>query len=420
MQSENLSEELFKTKFKYEETSMISNSGVELPKLSYEDSAYGFTPSYYRPIHRFNWVIGGGNVLDIDEALAKISVSKNERSRPKCLDTVKEYGPGHWIYEFSTIAQSRVTKAHAAMEKGDMQCASHNFRMAARYFGIAAYPNLKSDVLALHADVLCIKYYKQMFEVDPNLVPIKEETFTVDGKKVTGYLHLPDTESMHPCLVVACSYENSIEDHFRLFTNYLKPNNIAMFLIEMPGKGACDKLNLGDHFSLGVEAALEHLSTLNCIDSTKIALMGRAFAATTCIRASLMKPNLVKALIAITPFVHSIFTEKEFLDSMPLCLRSSLCNRLNLDASNWEILIPRFKAFSLKNQGILSNSNRCTTPTLVCTIKNSYVSGNDITLLENNYKDFSLYEHENEGYSAFAKDSIERISKFLVEKLSKN
>ena len=130
-----------------------------------------------------------------------------------------------------------------------------------------------------------------------------------------------------------------------------------------------------------------------------------------------MQPNKVRAIILNRPYVHSIFSDKEYLDSMPLCLRSSFCNRLNLDASNWDILTPRFKIFSLKEQGILSNSNQCTVPTLLCAIKDSYVSNADLDLMKHNFRDLTVYTHENVGYASFAKDAVFKIVSFLEEKL---
>lgn len=417
MTNENLSEELFKPRFDFLETSVISNSGCPLPKLSRVDLAYGFEKDFYRPIHRFLWTLGGGNPLDIDLALSNICVSKNPRSRQECLDTVKEYGAGNWIYEFCTIAQRRVQIAHDAIEKGDFVQASHQYRMASRYFAIAAYPNLKGDSQASNADVLCRRYYKEMYKVDPNSLELREETFLVDNKKVTGYLHLPTNEKQLPCVICVCSYGNSIANYYRIYNDFFKPKNIAMFVIEMPGIGACEKLNLNDHYSAFVEKAIDHLASLPYVDAKRIALMGSDIGAASCLRACILQPNKVRAIILNRPYVHSIFSDKEYLDSMPLCLRSSFCNRLNLDASNWDILTPRFKIFSLKEQGILSNSNQCTVPTLLCAIKDSYVSNADLDLMKHNFRDLTVYTHDNVGYASFAKDAVFKIVSFLEEKL---
>ena len=164
-ESQNLSEILFKPKFVYKETSTISNGGCPLPRIIKQDKSFGFSKNFYRPLLRYEWVLSGGNALDIDEALSNISVAKGHRTR-ECFDTVEVYGPGNWIYEFSSIAQKRVNLAHENEANREYDKASHNYRMASRYFAIASYPNLKGDTLALQADTLSRSTYKQMFKVD--------------------------------------------------------------------------------------------------------------------------------------------------------------------------------------------------------------------------------------------------------------
>ena len=86
MAEENLSELLFKPKFSYPETSTVSNSSFEDLDNCYESELMGFSKYFYRPVTRFSWVLTGGNLLDIDEALANICTSKATRTRPKLFD----------------------------------------------------------------------------------------------------------------------------------------------------------------------------------------------------------------------------------------------------------------------------------------------------------------------------------------------
>ncbi|MGN1280703.1 MAG: alpha/beta hydrolase [Succinivibrio sp.] len=416
MSDQNLSEVLFKPKFDYPETSMISNSGADLPALTRQDKMLGFNKHYYRPLYRYLWGLSGGNPLDIDEALANITVSTNERNREKCFDTVRTYGPGNWIYEFNSIAQKRVLKAHECEKNNDLVKASHNYRIASRYYAIAAYPNLKGDVLALESDAMCRTYYKKMFETDTSFGYLSEETFEVDGKKVTGYLHLPDKDTIHPCVVCLCAYEESITSFFRLYTNVFKPLGIAAFVIEMPGIGACGRLNLNDHFSMTAENAVMYLSAHKSIDSSHIGLYGSGMSGTACIRTAVLLKNAVKAMILVAPFVNSLYTDKNILNSLPLCRRSSICNRLDLDASNWSFVIPRLNAFSLKTQGILSTSGQCRVSTYVVAAKRSVVTSSDLQLLKNHFADFNYTLKKNDSYSSFILGASENIKTFLQEK----
>ena len=417
-ESLNLSEILFKPKFVYPETSVISNSGVELPALSREDISFGFVIDFYRPVLKFEWVFSGGSALDIDEALAKICVSKNVRSRDSLHDTVKEYGSGHWNFEFNSIAQNRVNKAHECERRNDVLGASHNYRLASRYFAIAAYPFLKSDTLAQNSDTLCRTTYKKMYDIDPSNGILQEHFFNVDGKKVSGYLHLPDLKQVYPCVIIICPYESNFSYAYRFINDYLAKANICAFVLEMPGAGACEKLNLNDHFSMAIEAAIDYLGTLKYIDATNIGLYGSGIAGTACIRAAILKSSKVRALALLAPYVHSFFTDQEILDSMPLCLRSSLCNRLDLDAKDWDTLTPQFKVFSLKEQGILSGRGGCKIPTYASIVRDSVVSKEDITLLENNFSDITVKSNEKIGRAEFIRNSIIEVTKFFSEKFS--
>lgn len=78
-----------------------------------------------------------------------------------------------------------------------------------------------------------------------------------------------------------------------------------MYVVEMPGIGACEKLNLNDHFSAVIEGSIEHLQTIKSVDSTNIGLFGSGIAGTACIRAAILHQQSVKALGLPAPYVHS-------------------------------------------------------------------------------------------------------------------
>ena len=236
LSSANLSEILFKPKYDYLETSMISNSGCALPDLGDGFHLMGshFRALWYRPLNRFSWAYLGANSLDIDEALSHIVISDNERSRDQCYDTVKQYGPGNWIYEFCTIGQRRINQARQCEEQGDLVHASHHYRMASRYFAIAAYPNLKGDDLAAQASLYGRRAYRKIFNDPVRYGHYAEQVFNVGGEKVTGYLHSVSNKEVQPCVVVVTSYGSTATDYYRLFSDYLRKEGIAIFAVDMP------------------------------------------------------------------------------------------------------------------------------------------------------------------------------------------
>lgn len=362
----NLSEILFKPKHNYIETSLISNSGCALPDIGDGLHMMGshFRSLWYRPLNRYTWTYLGANCLDVDLALSNIVMSKNARTRETLFDTVEQYGPGNWIYEFSSIAQQRVMQARVFEEQGKFEEASHQYRMASRYFAIAAYPNLKGDVLAAQASLLGRQAYRKIFNNEKLLGHYQEEEFIFKGEKISGYLHCVDTKTVQPCVVVITTYESTSTDYYRLFQDYLRKNGIALFIIDMPGMGSAQNLVLDERSSELVEAAIEHIGKLKFIDSSSIGLYGYRFSANAAARLALLRPDLIKALTLVSPAVHSAYLNHDLLNSMSLATRSSLANRLNVDASNWSVIIPQLQMLSLKAQGLIGYHATNKTPTL--------------------------------------------------------
>lgn len=384
----NLSEILFKPKHEYVETSLISNSGCELPQEVDGKFLQGshFRSLWYRPLYLFTWTELGANNLDVEEALAKIVMGQNPRTRPTCFDTIEQYGAGNWIYEFCSIGQKRLNQGKEFTQKGELSAASHQFRMASRYFAIAAYPNLKGDILSAQAALMCRIAYRQIFNDTKSMGYYSEENFKVRDKEVTGYLHSPDNTSLHPCVIMANTYNSTATDYYRLFDMYLRPLGIALFIVDMPGMGTAADIALDDKSSDILEAAVQHLQNkVEFIDSTALGIIGLRLSANAVVRLSILHKDWFKAMVLISPFVHSCFINQPLLNSMPLAARSSLANRLNLDASHWDTIIPQLQILSLKKQGLINYSTHVDIPCLGLYLPRETHFVDDSEIIENLY-----------------------------------
>lgn len=416
----NLSEVLFKPRADYIETSLISNSGCELPDLGDGTHLMGshFRSLWYRPLNRFTWAYLGANNLDVDEALANIAISKNPRTREKCLDTVAQYGPGNWIYEFSNIAQRRVQRAKAMEEQGKLEEASHQYRMASRYFAIGAYPNLKGDTLAAQAALLGRVAYRKIFNNTELYGCYAEETFTVRGEKVTGFLHSVSKTDVHPCVVVVSSYGSTSTDYYRLFSDYLRKMGISIFVIDMPGMGASEKIQLDAHSSDVLEAAVHHLQEhVPYVDSSAIGALGFRFSANAVVQLSIMQPTLFKAVAVVSPALHSAFVDQELLNSMSLAARSSLANRLNLDASSWATIVPQLQILSLKKQGLITFNSKLKTDCLSLFMPIDLKFNDDHELIDRVFPNNINIVFKKVRVSEFAPKIFYNISEFFKDKL---
>lgn len=412
---QNLSEVLFKPRRTSLETSIISNSGCPLPEVNFKvQSLFGFSRSWYRMVNRFYWTWLGGNLLDIDEALANVAVSQNHRTRPQCLDTVEDYGPGNWIYEFNTIAQRRVQLA--ARCEGEKR--AHHLRLASRYFAIAAYPYLKGDDLAAEAALYSRRHYREVFAASKECGYYSTESFMYQGHRIYTYLHSPDNLNLHPCVLVVCAYEQSSTDFFRFFNDYLRPQGIALSVIEMPGAGSCANIRLDHKCSDFLKAAVDHLSSLPFIDSSAIGIYAGGVAAMAALRLTLLNPGLIRAAAFNNPIIDNMFVNPEALQNVPLCLRSSFANRMDLDASSWDTVIPQVQFLSLRRQGLLSNAQKLRMPILCFYLKSINLTLDDARLIERTFRQVDCRPVGSSAFGTGTFKFLRQTAEFFKKHLS--
>ncbi len=112
-----------------------------------------------------------------------------------------------------------------------------------------------------------------------------------------------------------------------------------------------------------------------------------------------------------------MFTRRQILDQLPLCMRSLYANRLNMDASSWDTVVPQMQAFSLKKQGLISFSGKNPIPTRVWLGGAGFTSKDDLSLLQNTFKDFNAFVHGEDNYVDFMSQSLIDLRQFLKQTL---
>lgn len=416
---QNLSEILFKPKRNYVETSLISNNGCPLPPVDQEGGINGFCKNWYRPITKLYWAWMGGNVLDIDQALARICHSKGKRSREGLFDTVEDYGPGNWVYEFSYIGQERIMRAKDCLKRNDLVRASHNYRMASRYFGIAAHPNLKGDVLAYEAAVLSRNAYRLMFDNEKEYAHYEDISFEVHGEKINAHVHSPDNKKLHPVVILLPTYLQSSTDFFRFFYDYLRVAGIALIIVDMPGIGTSAKLKLDVTSSDILVSLCDHIKNrMPYLDHTAIGLLGLTIGGTLATRFAILNPGVIKALCLVDPAIDEFFTNQKELNALPLCERSSLANRMDLNAALWDTIVPQLQAMSLKKQGLVSVTPKSDLPMMCCFLDSEKQPKNDVKLVCKTFKNSLLVDYPKADFANGFKFIFKDVSQYFIEKLT--
>lgn len=360
MSAKNLSEELFKPRFKQPETSSLvlrqqHHAVVQVHKAPGGDIPRG----WYRMLNKQMWTWRGLSPLEISEVLARIAISEFEHTDESLLDTVIGYRSGNWNYEWSRQAAQWQQRARQSEEH---HAAGQHWLRAANLYSLAAYPYIKGDELADQAQVLANRAYEEATQRLPG--EVKSLTFPISGgAPVTGFLHMPaQAQAPYPTVLLCGSLDSLQSDHYRLFHAYLAPRGMAMLTLDMPSVGLSSKWTLHQDTSQLHQQVLRELSNVPWIDHTRVALFGYRFGANVTTRLAYLEAPRLRAVAMLGAMVHNVFVEVERQQQLPDMYMDMLASRLGMPFTSDSNLRTELNRYSLKVQGLLGR--RTSTPML--------------------------------------------------------
>ncbi|WP_414162840.1 esterase FrsA [Superficieibacter sp. BNK-5] len=359
MTQANLSETLFKPRFKHPETSTLVrrfNPGEQPLMQSTLDGKN--VPHWYRMVNRLMWISRGVDAREILDVQSRIVMSTAERTDPNLYDTVVGYRGGNWIYEWSK--QAMLWQQKASQEEDATLCGRH-WLHASNLYSIAAYPHLKGDELAEQAQVLASRAYEEAAQRLPG--QMREMEFAIPGgSPVTGFLHMPEGEGPFPTILMCGGLDSLQFDYYSLFERYFAPQGIAMLTLDMPSIGFSSKWKLTQDSSMLHQQVLKTLPNIPWIDHTRVALFGFRFGANVAVRLAYLESPRLKAVACLGPVVHSLLNDPLRQGRVPEMYLDVLASRLGMHDASDEALRVELNRYSLKTQGLLGR--RCPTPML--------------------------------------------------------
>lgn len=348
MSSKNLSEELFKPRFKHPETSALVRREHHSP-IQVHNALEGDTQHcWYRMLNKLLWTWRGLTPQEISEVLARIAISNVEHTSDDLLDTVIGYRSGNWNFEWSKQA---ALWQQEAMQ--DEEHAGQHWLHASNLYSLAAYPYIKGDELADQAQVLANRAYEEATQRLSG--ELKALTFPVSGgSPVTGFLHMPAQAKAPYPTVMLCGGLDSLQiDHYRLFHDYLAPRGIAMLTLDMPSVGLSSKWTLNQDTSQLHQLVLRELSNVPWIDHTRVGLFGYRFGANVATRLAYLEVPRLRAVATLGAMVHSVFVDAQRQEQLPDMYMDMLASRLGMSSTPDSNLRTELNRYSLKVQGLL-------------------------------------------------------------------
>ncbi|WGL77663.1 esterase FrsA [Serratia marcescens] len=358
MAQANLSEILFKPKFKHPETSTLVLRARNKVSAAMHSALEGDTTgSWYRMLNPLLWAWRGVSPIEIHEVLARIAASDAERSNPQRLDTVVGYRNGNWIYEWIHQGmqwQQRATEQQEPLLGGEY------WLKAASLYSIAGYPHLKGDELAEQAEMLANRAYEEAALLLP--YQLKELEFRIEGGgSVTGFLHMPEKgEAPFPTVLMCGSLDTLQTDYHRLFRDYLAPHGIAMLTLDMPSIGSSCKWKLTQDSSYLHQQVLIQLASVPWVDHQRVSAFGFRFGANVAVRLAYLEPQRLRGVACLGPVVHRLLCDSSTQLNVPDMYMDVLASRMGMANASDNVLKVELNSYSLKMQGLLGR--RCPTP----------------------------------------------------------
>lgn len=349
MSAKNLSEELFKPRFKHPETSALVRHRTG-QTVAVHSTLDGENPvGWYRMINRIMWAWRGLSLLEISEVMARIAVSQAERTDPTRLDTVIGFRNGNWIYEWSR--QAGIWQQQA-LDSADEDAGQFWLR-AAHLYSLAAYPHIKGDELAEQAEALANRAYEEATRRLPG--ELKALEFPIpDGSPITGFLHMPaNVDAPYPVVLMCGGLDALQSDHYRFFHDYLAPRGIAMLTVDMPSVGFSSKYKLTQDSSFLHQHVLRGLEMVPWVDHTRVVAFGFRFGANVAVRLGYLESARLRGVACLGPIVHSLLTESQRQDRVPEMYMDMLASRLGMTSATSSALRTELGRYSLKMQGLL-------------------------------------------------------------------
>ncbi|RLM18494.1 fermentation/respiration switch protein [Brenneria alni] len=371
MAQANLSETLFKPSFKHPETSMLVKRATHTQSVLGTQSALEGENSrnWYRMLNRLLWIWRGVHPWDIEDVLARIAVSKAERSSERLLDTVIGYRSGNWIYEW---VKQGASWQQRATDGGDNEQNGQYWLNAANLYSIAAYPHLKGDELAEQAQTLANRAYEEAAKYLS--YELKELTFPIEGGgSLTGFLHLPhEGKAPFPTILMCGGLETLQSDYYRLFCDYLAPAGMAMLTIDVPSVGFSSRWKLSQDSSFLHQQVLRALPDVPWVDHCRVGAFGFRFGANIAVRLAYLETQRLRGVACLGPVVHHLLCDAQRQHLVPDMFMDMMASRLGMPFSTDAALKTELGRYSLKTQGLLGR--RCPTPMLAGYWDNDLIS----------------------------------------------
>lgn len=314
---------------------------------------------YHRHEHD-GWIRQGADPGVVDAVLHRIETTPGERTNPEWIDTMKTYGPGHWVYEWVQAGEQAMANASRATSDPARE---RHLDAAIVYFTTASWPHLGLEhdraALARARDA----YLARGALLEP---PVQHVKLPVGDDATSGFLHLPPGQGPFPLLIYTNGSDVTKESNLSFFTEELRQRGIALLTVDLPGIGESSHLSLVAGSEQALAAGQRWARGRTEIVADEIFLAGASFGGHAAARAFFTVP--AAGIVSMCGPLHSPFlAPPEVFDALPALTIDGVKSRLGLLGRSSAELAEVAPSLALGRQGLWDVETKVSTPLLVIT-----------------------------------------------------
>jgi pimeloyl-ACP methyl ester carboxylesterase len=210
-----------------------------------------------------------------------------------------------WGREWGKLGEKYEALGAEQEQRGDRKAAGATYYLAYEYFRIGRYP-----VPSSAEKMKCYKGALRTFlKAAPMMEPPLERIeILFEGKKVVGYLQIPENVSRPPVVMHWGGVDGWKEDR-RTNNDVLLKLGLACFTIDMPGAGENPCLGSDPRAERTFSAAMDYLEARNDIDGKRIACMGGSFGGYWAAKLAHTEAKRLRGAVNWGAGVHRTFQE---------------------------------------------------------------------------------------------------------------
>lgn len=331
---------------------------------------------WYHPIEIEEWVELGGDSDVIEATLQKIANTPGERANSNQPDTLIEFGPGHWTYEWAKNGYIALTKAKEATSNASIKDAALE---ATTYFYLASSP---------HTDHphhrMALRNATEAYLLAGGQIPetVEKVSIAYEGKSFAANLHIPLGNGPFPFVIASQGSDQSKETMFSYFEDFLAPRSIGLLALDLPGMGGSAEYDMTDGRTDKLHlAALEWIKKHPQADARKIFLQGSSFGGNAVARAFLKSNDLDLAGVMYScGLINEAFVAPpELYAELPTYTTDGVKSRLGLSiGGSFEDFAKRLRPLTLSSTGLMDGQKRKTPLLFISTNKDPVSSLEEI------------------------------------------